>query len=411
MKRNDFREQAKDLISEYGAQYELDGDYVIWWFEADKKKTTKLPMQTADLYRGLKNSAAKWKRELEEVRPVHFILQNQSDAEKRELEHYVDNRIARLEAIFNAKLETLQGDVITSTDISLETGSKLDSFMKFFQGAFTQSQQGATLTLPSSAPKMVEHPKVAIAPNLPKTPHTKEEPKGFDVLEQVRAKQWADALKKINEEFELDDLKGRILYFLHECGACTPHDLKLSGVWKSSDSVTRFLEDMEADPHRFVRFLMAEKKWAITNKGIYALKEGEESQDDAVAPEPIASKPILTVVPTAPARRILEPIRASRVMPPNLSVKDELLIYLYWNEQDGIAPKTTSELKMVVPPLRLQPSNKDIGTVASAANGTGQIAQEHRGGPWLLTRLGRDHAMSKLSKPVGYDELRHKFGK
>lgn len=420
MRRNDFREQAEDLVSEYGAQYIIDGDDITWWFEANKKTKTKLPPHSIGDYRGLKNSAAKWRKDLEAARPTHFVLQNQSDTEKDKWEAYLDKRLGDVKSDFEAKFEAMKSDVAASTDISLETGSKLDKLMEFFQGAFAGAGAAQkTLTVaPSEPPKTVEPPKLAIAPTLLK-PAPKEPPKGFDVLEQVRAKQWANALETINTEFEIYDLEGRVLYFLHECGPCTPHELVLSGAWRSSDSVTRFLEEMEARPVKFVRLLKAEKKWSITKEGILAL--AEEPLDELEADQPIrvadttdvvtqAKPPTLRIVPTA--RRILEQVaNASRVMPPNLSVKTKLLIYLYWNECDSIPPKTTVELNSVVPSLRgYGPEGKDIGTLASMAKTTGHLIQKHRGAPWLLTPLGRDQARRKLGE-LGHNELQRKLGK
>ena len=399
MKRNDFREQAEDLLSDYGAQYRIEGDMITWWFEADKKTTAKLPQHGGD-YRGLRNSAAKWRKDLEAARPAHFVLQQQSDEDKDKWKSYLDKRLHDIKTEFEAKFETIKGDISASTDIALDAGLKVDGFMKVFQGAFS-GQQPTTVTIsPPAQQPVVEQPKIAIAPSLPKL-QTAPAPieKGLDALERLKAKQWAEVIEEIDDPetgFDLSDLDGRILYFLYKCGPQTPHDLKVAGVWRAVDSVTRFLENMEAEG--LVRFLKAEKRWAITDEGIRSLDDDSEPELAMhTPPVTVAQKPALTIVPSGP--RILKPVETekSRTAPSGLSVKDELLIYLYWNEQDGVPAKTTAELMRVSPPLRGYGHDcRDIGTTASMAKTTGHLTQEYRGGPWLLTKLGREQAKRKL---------------
>ena len=272
MKRNDFRKQAEDLLGEYGAQYEIDGNNIIWWFEVDKKTTTRIPPQGGDLYHGLKNSAAKWKRELEAAKPAWLILQNQSDEEKDKWLAYLDKRLHEVDVKFEARLATIQGEVSAATDIALDAGSKMDGLAKAFQFAQIPS-------LASPAPEPIEQPKIAIASTLPKPSQPQPKENGLDALEQLQAKQRADVVAEIDAEFEHSDLDGRILYFLYKCGPQTAHDLKMAGVWRSTDSATRHLQDMEAE--KLVRFLVAEKKWGITKDGITALDD--EPEDEPVS--------------------------------------------------------------------------------------------------------------------------------
>lgn len=183
-------------------------------------------------------------------------------------------------------------------------------------------------------------PKVQPTAPLPvqKAPLKPEPRKGLEDLEAVRKQKWAQVVAEIDAEFEFSDVEGRILYFLYKCGPQTPTDLRAAGVWRSTDSATRFLDDMETQ--RLVRFLVAERKWAITNEGIAALDEGEPEEEthpsafekieegltEALAyargepnhaktvrvhvptEQPAATpKPTLTVVPSGP--RILKPVK------------------------------------------------------------------------------------------------------
>ena len=273
MKRNDFLDQAQDLLSEYGAQYRIDGDTIKWWFEADKVSTSKIPAHGGD-YRGLRNSEAKWRRELEKARPAHFVLQQQTDEDKDKWLAYLDKRLHETEVKFEARLATIQGEVSAATDIALDAGSKMDGLAKAFQFAQIPS-------LASPAPEPIEQPKIAIAPTLPKPSQPQPKENGLAALEQLQAKQWAEIIARMNDEFALDELDLRILFFLHETGAPQKaQTLRGAGVWKAISSATKHLENMEAEG--LVVFTLA-KEWGITKKGISALQDAfnEDEPDEA----------------------------------------------------------------------------------------------------------------------------------
>ena len=271
MKRNDFRVAAERLSNEIGVQHKIDGDEIIWWFEEGDKKTTKIPPHGGD-YCAVDNFKARLKRTMEDAKPAYFDLQNQTEKEKDKWLAYLDKRLHEIDVKFEAKFTAIHGEVSAATDIALDAGSKMDGLAKAFQFAQIPS-------LASPAPEPIEQPKIAIAPTLPKPSQPQPKENGLAALEQLQAKQRADVVAEIDAEFEHGDLDGRILYFLYKCGPQTAHDLKMAGVWRSTDSATRHLQDMEAE--KLVRFLVAEKKWGITKDGITALDD--EPEDEPVS--------------------------------------------------------------------------------------------------------------------------------
>jgi hypothetical protein len=393
MKKNDFLEQAINLLSEAGAQYEIEMDGVIplvtWWYDGcDSRGTVTLPTQNQVSYRGLKNAEAKWKRDLRAARPAHLATPAEEKSEWRE---YMDKCFAGIRTEFRTELEKLKGDVTASTDISLDAGAKIDNVVRVLSGLATQHLPTVSLT-PEAVVVEQQFPRIAIAPVLPQKAVVSA-PKGLDVLQQVQVKQWSDVVAQIDQEFELDDFEGRILFFLYKCGPQTPHDLRVSGVWKGTDPVTRFLEEIECDG--LVKFLVAEKKWAITNKGISSL-EDDEAEEAVPTPQP---------TPIAPPRRILEIVpRAPSPVPANLSVIDGILAHILRN-----GPQTTMAMK--VAGLRGYGADlKDVGTAASMAKGTGFLTQPQRGGQWELTTIGRERARRALGETTNND-LGRQFAK
>ena len=331
MKKSNFLVTAEILAHEYGVMFSTDGDEFTWWYEENNKIRTKIPPYHPD-QRAVENFRSRLRKAMEAQKPAYFDLQNQSEAEKNKIQAYFDKRLGDIKSEFDAKLEAVKNDMSASTDIALAAGVKVDDFTRAFGSIFGQQ-------LP--APIMTEEtPLTARQEPILKTGKPIEEPKkGLDALEQLRAKQWADCVAEIEDLFEDDAFDLRILHFLYKCGPHTPHELKQARLWRSSDSVTYFLEDLAAN--KLVRFLVAEKKYGITNEGIRLLSEEEEevvsgkieeglsealasargepnhAKSTKVAPPPTGpglaqakapepSKPTLTVVPREP--RVLKPV-------------------------------------------------------------------------------------------------------
>jgi len=447
MKPNDFRTQALDLISEQGAQYEIDGDTIVWWFEIGKKFTTKVPPNGGGDYRALKNHAAPLKRALEAAKPAYFAIQNQTEAEKNKWQEYLDKCIGAVKSEFDAKLETLRSDINASTDIALEAGLKVDNITKAFGSIFGQQSPSPVITQPAKTVQEVAPPQV-------KTAKPIEEPKkGLEALETIQRQQWAEIIERMNADFDLDEFDLRILFFLHETrSAQTAHTFREAGVWCAVSSVTKHLENMEAEGW----VVPVADKWGITKRGISKLQDAynEAEQDDTPADpsafeemeaargEPnhakmvkvytppaqpgappvltsveAAKPPVLTVVPIEqkPKSRILTPVPTSTYTFGVRSVKDDMLVYLYMREQawskshtEPFPGRTSAEMK--ADSVRgYGPGEKDVGTAASMAKQTGHLTQTHKGAPYSLTSIGRMQAKRALSESVNGSDLNRRF--
>lgn len=196
--------------------------------------------------------------------------------------------------------------------------------------------QKLTTPLPAAEPAPS---KIQTAHSSPTPQKARVEPtpkKGLEALDEVQKQQWAGIITRMNEEFALDELDLRILFFLHETGKSqTAHTLREAGVWKAVSSATKHLEHMEAGGLVFC--MMATKEWGITKRGISALQDAfEDEPEEAVqhssafekiedgltealafargepnhAKVRLPAKPALTVVPSGP--RVLKPVE---VMP------------------------------------------------------------------------------------------------
>ena len=252
------------------SQHKINGDEIIWWFEEGDKKSTKIPPHGGD-YCAVDNFKARLKRTMEDAKPAYFDLQSQTKEEKDKWMAYLDKRLHEIEVKFEARFTTIQGEVSAATDIALDAGSKMDGFAKAFQFMGQQIPPQA-----SPAPEPIEQPKTTIPPTMPKLPQVQPKENGLDALEQLRVKQRAEIVARMNEEFALDELDLRILFFLHETGAPqSAHTLREAGVWKAISSVTKHLENMEAEG---VVVYTPAKEWGITKKGISALQDAFEEE-------------------------------------------------------------------------------------------------------------------------------------
>ena len=309
----------------------------------------------------------------------------------------------------DAAHQRLIEEVKAATDLALDKAAQMENAVGLFQGLAAMKPQ------PQPEPKQPEYPKITIAPVPRFEPKKEIKPNRLDALEQARAELWAKVANELDTKFRLDDFDGRILHFLYKCGPQTAHTLKTEGVWKSqTESVTRFLEDMEADG--LVAFQRCDNKWAITTDGIVSL---EEEAPAAVAPPPapvlasaalppplpIAPTPVLKIVPKP---KILEAVPVLR-KPDNLSIKDECLVYLYEQEQKcDKEGKTSAELKAAG--LKGYGAEDDMRILCTSLKSSGYIQQTKRGGPYLLTEIGRQYVRKILGIPQN-NELRRKFAK
>ena len=231
------------------------------------------------------------------------------------LKPYIDEQFKsikdRLKAI-EGRVGCQTADIQAATEIALGVGGETQRLLSALRGAFADQDLVA-----KAAPKTPEQPyprialptepaKIAVSQPAEKQP----EPKGFEALEPILAQKQAEVVAQMDKEFRVGDLKGRILYFLHECGPQTPYDLKRAKVWRSADSVTHFLENMEAERVKLVRFLRAEKKWAITTDGIEVLNASIEEP----APEP--TKCSILKYPDRDGHRILTAVEPPKEVKP-----------------------------------------------------------------------------------------------
>ena len=206
--------------------------------------------------------------------------------------------------------------------------------VKRIAGAF---QTIFSVKAPEPAPQpIILEPKAA--PKL--APKPEQKPNGVEALEQVRRKLWAKVVEQIAEEFEPWDLKGRVLFFLEQCGPIEAHWLREAGVWEGLGQVVGYLEGLANEGLAF----RLEKKWAITEAG----KRLIEPEEEVVAPVPlppapyfqreakptycvpVPEQPRLAVVPSIP--KVPEPVTPIGMQRPQkaecLEAKQWLLILL-----------------------------------------------------------------------------------
>ena len=404
MSKKELIRLAENELSQYDVDdYEIldDGSSPrLYWRKGGKKNDLFLPKDNANP-RSRDNFRTQLKRQLESAGIPKL------DSDKIHVLDQIRKVTLRQDAL-DERFDMVSGESQASTEMVLDLGPRVEHMEAFLSSMFSHFANGAAkpkMPMPEPEPE----PERKVVPlQRPEPPRPIEQPeperrkaaKGLEALEPVRNEKWARVVAQIDNEFEIDDLEGRVLYFLHECGPASPHDLKVSGLWRSTDSATRFLNDLEAK--KWTRYLVAQKQWGITNEGIAALADAEEDFVEPVAPVPLVSTeamlsgysppaPVLSIVPKQP--RIL-PV-TQRSMPPGLSVVDELLIYLYWN-----GPKTTKEMRAegVRGYEGTSGDKNDVASAASMARGSGYVHQEQRYGPWQLTAIGRTQAMRVLGE-------------
>ena len=362
---------------------EVGGGFKLFWRHNGKGNNLHLP-RDVNIPRAKENFRTELRRQLQSAGIEKL------DSDKIAINDQLKDLLRRLDTV-EGRLDLFSKEVESSVELSLEAASGVDNIRAGLMGIL-----GAAKPEPVPEPKVIPMPRPE--PKQPQ-PAIPDEPKkiaakGLDALEPVRNQKWAEVVERIDAEFELDDVEGRILYFLHECGPVTPYDLKVSRVWRSTDSVTRFLDTMEAD--KLVRYLAAQKKWGITNEGIQALADEPEEAQPIETP-----KPTLTVVSSGP--RVLETIPAALPTPSDLNVMDALLVYLYKNPG-----KSTVELKATQSQTVLKGYGveNELSILTSRAATLGFAANAGRGKPWFLTPLGRDRVVGLLKGHVHSDQRR-----
>ena len=249
------------------------GGFVLFWKHNNKSGRVGMPHDSSN-----PGEAKIFRSTLKKSMREAGIEPRQEDATLAEVDNLkgrieqIEQSLKELGTTYSTRIEGLAEEVKTVSELALEKAAQMENIVGLFHGLMAAKP---IVPEPKIVPKQSEYPKVAIAPiAIQKAP----------TPEQILAKKRAEAVAEIESDmFEIDDFEGHILHFLHKCGPHTAHELRESGMWKTSDSISVWLEDMGTKG--LVRFLRAEGRFSITTKGIQELAGEPETGAEPVEPE------------------------------------------------------------------------------------------------------------------------------
>ena len=382
------------------------GGFVLHWVHDGKSNRVGLPHDLSNQGE-IRIFERTFKGQLKEA-GIELPKEDATQLEIEELKTAIKNQ--------TVKIKELETEVKAATDLALEKAGDIESLaeeVKRITGAF---QTILAVKAPEPTPQpiiLAAEPPKATPPKL--APKPEQKPNGVEALEQVRRKLWAKVVEQMAEEFEPWDLKGRVLFFLEQCGPIEAHWLREAGVWEGLGQVVGYLEGLANEGLAF----RLEKKWAITEAG----KRLIEPEEEVVAPvplppapffqreakpvycAPVPEQPRLAVVPKIP-EPVAQPHLNSAAAKGELSISEAVVAYLI---QVG-RPMSSQELKDVG--LRGYGKRNDVATACYNAKKDGLI--EDRGGKWVVTVPGRklvENRLGALLQPVKNNDLRRQFVK